>query len=238
LIVNVNSRANKNFSLTGSYSLNHAMSNTDGLGTFPANPHSIAGEYAPASTDVRHRMSLGGSINTKWNVLFSPLVNVASGPPFDITAGRDIYGTTLFNGRPGIALDPNKPGVIQTVYGLLDPNPTPDERILHRNYGRGSGTISVNMHVTKAVRLGPRPAGAPQGGARSSGGSEVKRPYTLSITMEMANILNHTNPGPIIGNITSPLFGRANQPAGGGGPGGFSEAANNRRLELQARFTF
>jgi hypothetical protein len=56
--------------------------------------------------------------------------------------------------------------------------------------------------------------------------------------MEMVNILNHTNPGPIIGNITSPLFGRANQPAGGGGPGGFSEAANNRRLELQARFTF
>src|SRR3989454_7794399 len=238
LIVNVNSRANKNVSLTGSYSLNHAMSNTDGLGTFPANPYSNAGEYAPASTDVRHRMSLGGSINTKWNVLFSPLVNVASGPPFDITAGRDIYGTTLFNGRPGIALDPNKPGVIPTVYGLLDPNPTPDERILHRNYGRGSGTISVNMHVTKAVRLGPRPAGAPQGGARSSGGSEVKRPYTLSITMEMANILNHTNPGPIIGNITSPLFGRANQPAGGGGFSGFSEAANNRRLELQARFTF
>ena len=238
LIVNVNSRANKNVSLTGSYTLNHAMSNTDGLGTFPANPYSNAGEYAPASTDVRHRMSLGGSINTKWNVLFSPLVNVASGPPFDITAGRDIYGTTLFNGRPGIAADPNRPGVIQTVYGLLDPNPTPDESILHRNYGRGPGTISVNMHITKAVKLGPKPAEAAQSRSRSSGGSEIKRPYTLSITMEMVNILNHTNPGPIIGNITSPLFGRANQPAGGGGFAGFSEAANNRRLELQARFTF
>src|SRR3989441_1343948 len=238
LIVTVNSRASKYVSLTGSYTLNHAMSNTDGLGTFPANPYSIAGEYAPASTDVHHRVNLGGAINTKWNVLFSPLVNVASGPPFDITAGRDIYGTTLFNGRPGIALDPNKPGVIPTVYGLLDPNPTPDENILHRNYGRGPGTISLNMHVTKAVQLGPRPAEAARSGSRSPGRIEVKRPYTLSITMEMVNILNHTNPGPIIGNITSPLFGRANQPAGGGGPGGFSEAANNRRLELQARFTF
>ncbi len=238
LIVTVNSRASKYVSLTGSYTLNHAMSNTDGLGTFPANPYSIAGEYGPAATDVRRRMSLGGSINTKWNVLFSPLVNVASGPPFDITAGRDIYGTTLFNGRPGIAADPNRPGVIQTVYGLLDPNPTPDERILHRNYGRGPGTISVNMHITKAVKLGPKPAEAAQSRSRSSGGSEIKRPYTLSITMEMVNILNHTNPGPIIGNITSPLFGRANQPAGGGGFAGFSEAANNRRLELQARFTF
>ena len=56
--------------------------------------------------------------------------------------------------------------------------------------------------------------------------------------MEMVNLRNHTNPGPIIGNITSPLFGRTNQPAGGGGFAGFSEAANNRRLELQTRFTF
>jgi hypothetical protein len=220
LIVNVNSRANKNVSLTGSYAWNHAMSNTDGVGTFPANPYSMAGEYGPASTDVHHRITLGGAINTKWNLLFSPLVNIASGPPFDITAGRDIYGTTLFNGRPGIAIDPNKPGVIPTVYGLLDPNPTPDERILHRNYGRGPGTVSLNAHVTKAVKLGS------------------KRAHTLSFTMEMVNLLNHTNPGPIIGNITSPLFGRANQPAGGAGFAGFSEAANNRRLELQTRFTF
>jgi len=52
------------------------------------------------------------------------------------------------------------------------------------------------------------------------------------------NLLNHTNPGPIIGNIASPLFGHANQMAGGPNGEGFSENANNRRLELQARFTF
>ena len=54
--------------------------------------------------------------------------------------------------------------------------------------------------------------------------------------MSVRNLLNHTNPGPIIGNITSPLFGQANQPSGGGFV--FSEAANNRRLELQLRLTF
>ncbi len=230
LIVNVNSRASKSLSLTGTYSFNHAMSNTDGISTFSATPYSVVGEYGPAATDVRHRVSLGGVINTKWNISFSPLVNIASGPPFDITAGRDIYGTTLFNGRPGIATDPSKPGVIQTAYGLLDPNPTPDEKILHRNYGRGPGTAFFNAHLTKAVKLGPKPA--------EKGGSEARRPYTLSFTMEIANLLNHTNPGPIIGNITSPLFGRANQPSGGGGFAGFSEAANNRRFEFQTRFTF
>jgi len=227
LIVNVNSRANKYVSLTGTYSLNHAMSNTDGIGTFPGNPYSMVGEYGPASTDIRHRMTLGGSINTKWNITFSPLINIASGAPFDITAGRDIYGTTLFNGRPGIATDAKNADIIPTVYGLLDPNPTLDERILHRNYGRGPGTIFFNAHVGKAMKLGHK-----------SAGKDALRPYTMSITMEMVNLLNHTNPGPIIGNITSPLFGRANQPAGGAGFAGFSEAANNRRFELQLRLSF
>ena len=52
------------------------------------------------------------------------------------------------------------------------------------------------------------------------------------------NLLNHTNPGPIIGIIGSPLFGQANQMAGGPNGEGFSENADNRRLELQMRFTF
>ncbi|HEY7388512.1 MAG TPA: hypothetical protein VH640_08385, partial [Bryobacteraceae bacterium] len=50
LIVNVNSKINQNVSLFGSYVLNHAMSNTDGLNTSPANPYSMAGEYGPALT--------------------------------------------------------------------------------------------------------------------------------------------------------------------------------------------
>jgi len=55
--------------------------------------------------------------------------------------------------------------------------------------------------------------------------------------MQIRNLTNHNNPGMIIGNITSPLFGQANQPAGSVGAV-FSESANNRRLELQTRFTF
>jgi len=55
--------------------------------------------------------------------------------------------------------------------------------------------------------------------------------------MQIRNVLNHNNPGAIIGNIASPLFGRANQPAGSS-TALFSESANNRRLELQTRLTF
>ncbi len=98
LITNGNSKVNKNISLFGSYMLNRAMSNTDGLGTYPSNPYNFSGEYGSASTDVRNRMTMGGTINTIGKVRLSPLIIVDSGLPFDITAGHDIYGDTLLNG--------------------------------------------------------------------------------------------------------------------------------------------
>jgi hypothetical protein len=65
----------------------------------------------------------------------------------------------------------------------------------------------------------------------------VARRFGYTISMYIRNITNHNNPGPITGNIASPLFGQANQPAGAGF-GVFSEMANNRRFELQMRLTF
>jgi hypothetical protein len=233
LITNINSRFNKKISWFGNYTYNHARSNTDGFVTFPANPQQPAGEYGPAATDVRHRVSLGGSVETWRGLRLSPLVNLESGPPFDITVGHDLYGDTLFNGRPGIVTDPNLPGVIPTKYGLLDPNPVAGETLLPRNFGRGPGSILLNLRMARAFAFGSRAAAA-------SAAASADHRYNLTISMAIRNLINHNNPGPIVGNITSPLFGQANQPAGSGTLGGtsFSEAANNRRLELQTRFTF
>ncbi len=228
LALSVNAKMNRTVSLTGSYTWNHAKSNTDGLGTYPSNPYNFSGEYGPAATDIHHTVSASGTIDTRWNIRLSPLINIQSGAPFNITTGGDPYGTTLFNARPGIAMDALKPGLIPTQYGLLDPNPGPGEPILSRNYGRGPGQVSVNLRIAKSVGFGPE---------RTSGNAATRR-YNLSISLSVRNLLNHTNPGPIVGNITSPLFGVANQMAGGAGGGGFSENANNRRLELQSRFTF
>jgi hypothetical protein len=86
----------------------------------------------------------------------------------------------------------------------------------------------LNLRVGRTFAFGP---------SREGGAASPNRRYSLTISMQMRNITNHNNPGPIIGNITSPLFGQANQPAGSGN-GIFSENANNRRLELQTRFTF
>ena len=205
-----------------------------------------------------------GAITTKWGCRLNPLLTANTGPPFDITAGQDLYGTTLFNARPAFATDQTKPGVVQTPYGLLDPNPTAGQALVPRNYGRGPGQIMLNMRVGRTFTFGSRegrapvstnpggvstPGGASGGpgrgepgspfslGGASAGAGTVNRRYSLIVSMAIRNLFNHNNPGPIIGNVASPLFGQANQPAGSGNSI-FSESANNRRLELQIRLTF
>lgn len=255
LITNINSRVNNNVSLFGFYTLNYARSNTDGLGTLPAVPYSSVGEYGPASTDVRNRVFVGGSIDSRWGIRFSPFLTAQSGPPFNITTGSDLYGDTLFNSRPGIVTNP-QPGAHYVQYGklLLDPDPIgTDEALLPRNFGRGPGAVFFNARLSKTFGFGATREGAGGGGfggGRGPGGpfggggmrSVFSTPttphrYNLTLSVSARNLLNHNNPGPIIGNITSPLFGQANSANIGWG-GGFAENANNRRMELQMRFTF
>ena len=124
-----------------------------------------------------------------------------------------------------------------------------------RNFGRGPGQITVNLRVGKTIGIGPLKGGTP---AKSDGGPQINaanmsapgglrgmfaapssdRRFGLSIGMSARNLLNHNNPGPIIGDITSPLFGHANQIAGNPNMEGFLENANNRRLEMQIKFLF
>ncbi|MEP6533818.1 MAG: TonB-dependent receptor, partial [Bryobacteraceae bacterium] len=94
--------------------------------------------------------------------------------------------------------------------------------------GRGGGPGGGGM------RMG---GGGGRGGF--DGGSSGKR-YTLNLSVSGRNILNHVNPGPPIGDLSSPNFGLSNSIAGGGfgGPGGGGGSANNRRIDLQLRFSF
>jgi hypothetical protein len=78
------------------------------------------------------------------------------------------------------------------------------------------------------------------GGMFGGGGANTGKRYNLTLSVQARNMLNHVNPGPVNGIVTSPLFGQSNSLGGGfgGGGGAFSENGNNRRLELQLRFAF
>lgn len=112
--------------------------------------------------------------------------------------------------------------------------------------GPGSGPVGPRG-VPGMGGGGPRGGGGIPGlgpGGLGGGASAEKR-YGLTFSLNFRNLLNHTNPGPVIGNLSSrQLFGESvslnggfGGPGGGGGPGG-STNAGNRRVEAQVRFTF
>src|SRR6185295_4967188 len=137
MIANVNSRLNRSVTLFTFYVLNHAMSDTDGASSSPANPYDLTREYGRSSMDVRHRFVVGGSIATKWNVRLSPFIIARSGSPFNITTGRDSNGDTVFVDRPAIATDLTNPDTVITQFGAFNPNPLPGQVLIARNYGQG-----------------------------------------------------------------------------------------------------
>jgi hypothetical protein len=163
----------------------------------------------------------------------------------------------LLNARPGIATDASKAGVVSTPYGLLDPSPTSGEALLPRNRGRGPAQINFNLRVSKTVGFGSEegshssnsasPGGDVAATTNAAAGKRLNtiigtpgsgRRYSLIFSMTARNLLNHTNPGLITGNITSPIFGRSNQIGRAPNGEGFYETANNRRIEMQVRFAF
>jgi len=65
--------------------------------------------------------------------------------------------------------------------------------------------------------------------------------YNLTVSAMFNNVLNHVNPAGYTGILTSPRFGEPtsiNSGFGGGGGGFGGMVANNRRIELQLRFSF
>ena len=216
----LNTRATEKISLSGTYALNRANSNTDGINTFPANQYNLNGEYGPAALDIRHRGTIAGTIDTWWGLRLNPLLNVLSGPPFNITTGDEYYGSAVLTARPGIApAGSTKPGLIATPYGMLDPNPNRGEPVLPRNYGRGPGSICSikgDKDDQAATALIARRCDADSQSAESQqSGTHYRHDHLATVCS-------------------------ANRSAGSRdlGGGGFSESANNRRLELQVRYTF
>ncbi|HET6978001.1 MAG TPA: carboxypeptidase regulatory-like domain-containing protein [Pyrinomonadaceae bacterium] len=226
-------RLNPRFSLNANYTLGKAEGDTDGPGSFPAETYNLATEFGRASTDIRHRFTLAGNIDTRWGLSFAPLIVALGGAPFNIITGADRNNDSIFADRPAFATDLSRSSVVQTSFGAFDLAPLPNARIIPRNFGRGPGYFSVNLRVSKTINFGSLPKPVP--GQRAP----ETRPYRLTFSVAAANLFNHTNAGSPIGNLTSPLFGISNSlaqfvPLGTGG----SASTSNRSLALRAQFSF
>ncbi|HEX4230000.1 MAG TPA: TonB-dependent receptor [Bryobacteraceae bacterium] len=245
----------RNLTLFTRYAFQHANSDTDGLGSQPADPYDIAAEYGRTATDIHHFLFLGGSYTTRWNLRFSPFVIIRSGAPFDITTGTDLYETNAFTERPGIASGPG-PGIVSTPYGYLDPIPQVGQPILERNAGNGPGFIGINLRVSKTWGFGTTKFQGSVGGAHAGGGGGhgghgggfggggphgmgdimTEHRFNLTLSANMRNILNHANLNTPNGSMTSPYFLQSL-----GITGGFSAeqtSSEQRRMDIQLRFAF
>jgi hypothetical protein len=107
--------------------------------------------------------------------------------------------------------------------------------------GGGGGGFHGDHGGGGGMRMGP-----PGGGRGMMMGSASEQRFNLMLGVTVTNVLNHFNPGGYQGVITSPQFlqattvntGFGGGGVGGGGFGGTNNAANNRRVEFDLRFTF
>jgi hypothetical protein len=246
--VNINGTLKK-IQFWGGYNL-HKSRNTDG-GTSgsPFDAYDFSQEFARGPFSALSFVYGGGSYQAPGAININMFLIANSGNPFNITTGRDTNGDTFFSERPAFATDLNEPGVVITPLGAFDPTPSPGQTIIPRNFGRGPGFVSVNMNVGKSFKFGKaiEPKAPPPGAARTTDAAgtqkppakaPVQRPYALTFSVNAINILNRTNKGTPVGNMTSPFFLKS--PSGSNtfffGPGGGS--GGNRTIGLRVRLSF
>lgn len=258
LISNFNIRAGAKLGLFGYYVLNYANSNTAGASNFPSNQYDLNADYGRAAFDTRHRLFLGGSISMPYAFRVSPFIVATSGSPYNVTVGQDLSGDSLFNDRPALATNVFGACVSPTAacHYVVPSGPyTP----IPINYLTGPGHFTVNLRLSKTFGFGPEnsaasgprgggPGGGPGGerhgggpggfgrpmGGIFGGGAGTSRRYNLTFSVNARNLFNRVNLGTPIGNLDSRFFGQSIALAGGP----FSSAASNRRIELQASFSF
>jgi hypothetical protein len=262
LIVNSNVRVGAKVQVFGFYTLNYAKSDTSGVGSFPSNSYDISQDYGRASFDTRHRLFFGGSVMLRYAFRLSPFMVATSGSPFNITAPNDLNGDTIFNDRPGFVSSATcgtttvTGNIYCTPLGTFNAVPAAGDKLVPINYATGPSRASLNLRLTRTFGFGPKvkggannqmgPGGPGGGGGRRGGplfgtggggmgiSSNSDRKYNLTLGASARNIFNKVNLANPNGVLGSRYFNTPNAIAGGP----FSTGAANRRIDLQATFSF
>jgi len=209
MFVGFNSRLNPNLSFSGNYILSKTMSDAD-FGGFPVNSYDLSGEWGRASNDIRHRFSLFGTYYAPklWKLSFNPFVVINSGAPFNITTGTDTNLDRQFNERPTFAQLNAFCTRVPDRCTSFDFSRT-DNVIIPRNYGNSSGSVSVNLRISRTFGFGGEARSAAN---RQKQGNQNRGGQSNSSGGDIAAAKRGANNGAMIGGGV-----------GGGGPRGGGE---------------
>jgi Carboxypeptidase regulatory-like domain len=265
VLVNVNSTVGRWLTIFSRYGYSNAHSDTDGLSTLPADPYDFAADWGRSNLDIAHNFFFGGSIAWKWGLRLSPFFVAHTGTPFNITTGTDLYlqGQIAPTARPSV-----NGAATELVYGVptragFDPEPlVPDpgtSDMIERNAATGPGFIGLNLRLSKTWGFGTTKFQGPSGGARANtgggggrgggggfggfgggprgfGGGDSEHRYNLTLSVNARNIINHQNLNTPNGSLTSPYFLESTNITGG--YGAEQTSSEQRRIDLQLRFSF
>src|SRR5713226_4065502 len=226
--------------LVSQYTLSHAIDDTSGLTSLPADNFDLRGERGRADFDQRHRFNLAGVLKLPHGFGFGLVASVSSGIPYNITTGFDNNHDTVANDRPSLG-NPNAPftsfGIDGSFIGktpgvlydgakalfagsFLTVNANdvhwlilPGTGNIGRNIGNGPGFVSLDLRSSKKFKLW-------------NNREKENRSPELEFRIDAFNILNHVNRKNFVGPLSSPFFGRANA------------AHSARELQASAKFIF
>ncbi|HEU4766514.1 MAG TPA: TonB-dependent receptor [Pyrinomonadaceae bacterium] len=246
--MNVNGTISK-VNFFGGYSFGKHRNTDSGTSGSPSDAYDYSNEFARSNFNSLSFMHLGGNYTIPLGISLNLFAVANSGPPFNITTGRDTNGDTFFSERPAFATDLSEPGVVVTPYGAFDPTPSPGQQIIPRNYGRGPGFASISLTIGRQWKFGRaiEPKTPPPGAPRTTDASApqtppkpapIQRPYSVWFNIGINNLFNRTNPAPPIGNMASPYFLKSQSGSSTFffGPGG--GASGNRVISLRVRVSF
>src|SRR5947209_8086585 len=227
--------------IVSQYTLSHAIDDTSGLTSLPADNFDLRGERGRADFDQRHRFNLAGVLKLPHGFAFGLITSVHSGIPYNITTGFDNNHDTVANDRPSLG-NPNAPftsfgidgSFIGQIPGVLyngatalfgtTPPPVVHANDVHwlilpgagnigRNIGNGPSFVNVDLRFSKKFML-----------RKSKSKTETSR--DVEFRLDGFNVFNHVNARNFVGTLSSPFFGLANS------------AFPARELQTSVRFSF
>ena len=215
---------NKNIRVWGHFNFKRQNSDTFGDTSFASNSYDIHQDYGRSPSDRRQAAYIGMSAGLKWGMRTGLFLTTRAGEPFNITTGSDNNGDTIYNDRPSFATSASNPAdVVHTVYGDLDLNPQPGEKIIPVDYGHSAGPfVSLQLQASKTWKFGSRPAD-----------SHDPR-YELVFSAEAQNVTNSVSPSQPVGVLTSPFFGQPIATSNNF----LSTSAANRTITLHTAISF
>jgi hypothetical protein len=239
LTVNAALNPTPKFGMWAFFSVGYDKTDAGGADSFVSNSYDIGADFADYNGFSPRQLYTGINARPGWGTSFNLFMAARSQANFDITTGQDNNGDSIYNDRPAFATDLTRSSVVQTRWGNFDTSPLPGQTIIPHNYGRAPDFVYMELSARKDFQFGPR-FGAAKADLAMATGPSAKKPelppqrYRLQFGISADNLLNHNNPGPPVGILSSSLFGKSislNAPF-------TSNSAANRAITLRTAFFF